>query len=79
MNRALQTVEEQEFAAELGAWIVRLRQRFHLSTAYLGKVAGVHRNTVRRWELGESVPDAFQHSRLKALEDVRKSMLRKKA
>lgn len=74
---AIETVEEQKFAEELGAWITRMRRRFNLSTAYLGKVAGVHRNTVRRWELGQTVPDAFQHARLKALEDSRKSMLRK--
>lgn len=44
-------------ALEMGKRLMELRKREGLSQEQLGRTIGVSRQTVSKWELGESVPD----------------------
>lgn len=44
---------EQTFNLAMGAWLKRQREQAHISRCALAKAVGVHRNTIKRWELGD--------------------------
>ena len=48
-----------------GAWLREQRLALNLSRAALGDAAGVHRNTIHRWESGSGVPNAYQYTRMR--------------
>ncbi len=52
-------------AVRLGQKISRMRRDRQLTQAAIGRVCGVHRNTVYRWEKGLSVPSIVHWLRLK--------------
>jgi len=57
--------EESQFRRTLGATILELRARNSIpSQAALAKLVGVSEATVRRWEAGDGVPDAWEVNQL---------------
>lgn len=59
------SAEERNFAVKLGGWIYQSRTAMKLSQEDMGVIAGVHRNTIFRWERGETMPNPHQLARLK--------------
>jgi DNA-binding XRE family transcriptional regulator len=72
----LTTQTEKDYAIGLGAWLAEARRRLRMSQDELGGIVGVHRNSVCRWELGQSMPNPYKLSVIKQLV---KSHLREKA
>lgn len=61
------TKEEREFAANLGVWLADARKRMGMSQDEFGGVVGVHRNSISRWESGESMPSPYKLAVIKRL------------
>lgn len=49
-------------------WLKRLRKDLDVSQSRVAKVAGVHRNTVGKWEAGETEPTLSQFEQLRIFE-----------
>jgi DNA-binding transcriptional regulator YiaG len=68
MTSLLQTHDEERLAGRTSVWLKEMRKTLRLEQADLARAAGVHRNTVSRWERALSVPTVLQVDRLKIFE-----------
>ena len=56
---------QEQYALNLGTWIWHQRIELKLSGHGAAKLAGVHANTLYRWESGIHMPSAWQVYQLK--------------
>jgi len=68
----LQTVDEAKLARRISVWLKGMRDLLSVRQVDLAHAAGVHRNTVSRWERELGVPTVLQIDRLKLYEKNQK-------
>lgn len=56
---------DREFEYRWGVRLEQLRMAKKMSRADLGKLIGVHRNTIIHWESGDSAPTVLQTEKLR--------------